>query len=384
MLISFSFASQLQTLIDFAFKNNPRIESFERLKEGLRHRSKFSTALPNPQVFFALNNVDTENYFPTDKNPMSGFALSITQKYPLGVKRKKSSEIFLEKVKEVDSAKVKFLKDLEKELKILYWDYIFSFEKERIVKRIEVEVRGLLQIVEERYRFGKALLSDLILLKAELLKVEEKLHEAQLIRRSTLERIWGLAGGRIDLKEEPLVLVDIPENFVPENNPTVRILNAQLQVIKKEIERSKVEHLPDLFLSAGYTVRPDIPNLITLRIGATIPVWKKKREDLLVMEKQEFYKAKMLEIEEAKLRIEGQFKALKEAYSKKLEILKTIEEEIKEKEKEIEALLLAYEYDMVDVRDILRAYRVLWDLRLKKAQVIRDANKLVAQAEALI
>ncbi|MDQ7081967.1 MAG: hypothetical protein Q9N34_02455 [Aquificota bacterium] len=57
-----------------------------------------------------------------------------------------------------------------------------------------------------------------------------------------------------------------------------------------------MEHYPDLFLSASYGIRPDMPNLITLKVGFTLPVWKKRREDLLVMEKKEKYNAKALRV----------------------------------------------------------------------------------------
>ncbi|MDQ7081968.1 MAG: hypothetical protein Q9N34_02460 [Aquificota bacterium] len=40
---------------------------------------------------------------------------------------------------------------------------------------MKTEIESLMDITEEKYRYRKALLSDLILLKVELLKVEEML-----------------------------------------------------------------------------------------------------------------------------------------------------------------------------------------------------------------
>ncbi|HIC96839.1 MAG TPA: TolC family protein, partial [Aquificaceae bacterium] len=156
-----------------------------------------------------------------------------------------------------------------------------------------------------------------------------------------------------------------------------------LDTIKREIERMQVEHYPDLFLSVGYSIRPDIPNLITLRLGLSLPLWKSKREDMLVLEKKERYGAKLLELEDIKLRVAGEFAALRESYLINMEILSTIEKEIEEKKKEIEALLIAYEYEKTDIREILRAYRALWSLEFDRARILKELNQIVAKAEAL-
>ncbi len=384
LFVGFSYGSELQKLIDFALKNNPGLKSFPSMKKSFNYRSKFSLALPNPQVAFSLNNLDTERYFPSKKNPMSGFAFSLSQKYVLKVKREKTADIYRQKASEVDIRQEKFMKNLIRDLKVLYWEFVYSFEMERIAKDTANEIKALLNITEEKYRYGKALLSDLILLKVELLKVEEIISKAKRIRETALKRIYALAGGEIELKGEDLIPVEFPEGFNPENNVDVKLVSERLKTIKREIERMKIEHLPDIFLSAGYTIRPDIPNLITLRVGVTLPVWKKKREDLLVLEKKELYNSERMKLEDVKLKVQGEFNALRESYRISSEILSTVEREIEEKKKEIEALLIAYEYERTDIRDVLRAYRLLWSLEFDRAKLIKEINQTVAKAEALL
>ena len=388
LLIVFLFvgvvrANELDKLIEFALKNNPKLKSFSGLRRSFDYKARFSLSLPNPQLSLALNNIDTENYFPTKKNPMSSFGIYLSQKYILPVKRTKSSRIFLQKAEEIDIKRERFEKELVKKLKLLYWDFSYSFEMERILKDIDREIRSLINITEEKYRYGKALLSDLLLLKVELLKVKERLAEARRLRETTLRKIYAFAGGSLELKGSPMVASEFPESFDPERNVEVKLMKENLKTVKREIERAKVEHYPDLFLSAGYGIRPDIPNLITFRVGVSLPIWKKKREDLLVLQKEEVYRAKLFELEDTKLRVKGEFEALRDSYRIGSEILSTIEREIEEKKKEIEALLIAYEYERTDVREILRAYRILWSLELDRARIIKELNQIVAKAEAL-
>ncbi len=382
-LISQTFSSELERLIEFALKNNPGLRSYENLKRSYGFKKEFSLSLPNPQVGIGLNNLDTERFLPHRENPMSGFALFLSQRYVLPVKRSRSAEIHERKAQRVEVAQESFRKELVRQLKELYWEFSYSFEMERILREMEREVRDLLAITEERYRFGKALLSDLLLLRGELLKVEELISQALRLRETTVSRIHALAGGRIELEGALLKALPFPEGFDPERNVTVKLLREELEVIRREIERAKVEHYPDLFLSAGYTIRPEIPNLLTFRFGFTVPVWKSRREDLLVLEKEERYRAKLFELQNAKLKVEGEFSALRSFYRITSRILDTVEKEIEEKEKEISALLIAYEYERTDLRDILRAYRLLWSLEFDRARLVKELNQTVAKAEAL-
>ena len=383
LLLSFGFGSELNMLVDFTLKNNPRLKSYENLKKAFSYRSKYSLSLPNPQVAVALNNIDTEKFFPRKENPMSGFGLYLSQKYVLPVKRERQSRIFDQKVSEVERMKEVYKKDLIRDVKVLYWEFAYSFEMERILRDIKREIESLIDITEEKFRYGKALLSDLIMLKVEMLKVEERIAEARRIREVALKKIYALAGGEVPLKGTKLVLQPFPQDFDPEKNVKVRLTKETVEVLKREIERAKVEHYPDLFLSAGYVIRPEIPNLLTFRLGATIPVWYETREKMLVLEKNERIRSKLLELEDIKLRVTGDFRALESTYKIKKEILATVDREIEEKRKEIEALLIAYRYERTDIREILRAYRILWSLEFDRARLLKELNQTVAKAEAL-
>ncbi len=382
-VITLTYANELDRLVEFTLRNNPAIKSYKNLKESYLYKEKFQLSLPNPQIGVGLTNLDTKEFLPRRENPMSGISLFISQKYILPIKREKSAGVFGQKALKVLTQEENYKKELIRRIKELYWEFSYSFEMEQIAKDMEREIKDLITITEEKYRYGKALLSDLILLRVELLKVKELLFKAQKLRETTLSMIKALAGGDPELKGDKLVMVSFPETFDPERNVKVKLIKEELKIIKREIERAEVEHYPDIFLSAGYTVRPQLPNLLTFRAALTIPLWKKKREDLLVLEKKEKYRAKLFELENEKLKVTGEFSALEASYKVTSEILKTVSREIEEKTKEIEALLIAYEYERTDIRDILRAYRILWSLEFDRAKLIKELNQIVAKAEAL-
>ncbi|AAC07177.1 TolC family protein [Aquifex aeolicus] len=382
--LNFVFSSQLEELINFALKNNTKLKSFVYLEKANTFRSLFMKSLPNPEIRFTFRNFDTEVPMVREENPMSGYAITFMQRYTLPVKREKSSEIFKNRAKEVKVKREIYERELIKNVKILYYDFLYTYEKERILKEIKEDLYILLENLKEKYAQNKALLSDILMVKTEIIKVEEELKNNEALREKIKGEIYSLIGGKFDLRPGRLSLFKFPQNFSEDESVYVRLLFEELNTLRKELERAKVEHYPDLNLLAEYVVRTGNPDLFSLGIGVSLPVWYEKRERFLVLEAKERIKAKMKELNFTKNFVKERFLGLKRSYNITLKALKTLEEEIKKKEQEIEALFLAYGYEKVDVREIIRAYRDLWKLKIQRAFTLKKLNEISAEAEALI
>ncbi len=381
--LSSSWAGQLEDLIREATRSNPLFKSFRHKVKALEFKERFSLSLPNPSVKMSLNNFATNYPYPTKKNPMSSVGLYLSQRYILPQKRILQSRVESQKKDVVLAGEEVYRKELIKKVKLAYYDYQFSFVYERILDRISSEVESLLQVAKDRYTYGKVLLSDLILLKTELIRIEEEKHKAIRLREVALAKLEALIGKSLHIKEEKVKLSRFPEEFNPLKNTKVKKLYKEIEVIKRRIERKKIEHLPDITLFGGYMLRPDIPDMVSVGVSATVPVWYEKREKLLVLEEQEKLKAKRAELENLKLMVAGEFESLRDTYKTGLEILKKLGEEISEKRKELEAQLLAFDYEKEDIREILRTYRNLWSLELMEQKLITELNQVVAKAAAL-
>jgi len=382
--LSLSYGSQLEELVDKALKKNPYLKAFEHKEESLLMRGSFLKALPNPELRLTLRNWDTERFLISPENPMSGIAISFVQKYPNPIKRKLSFKVYEERSKEVPFRKKLFENFLVKDLKRFYYDFQFTFIEEKILKEHEEELTLLLKVVEENYKHNRALLSDILMIRAELLNLKVKLEKVYGKRRAYLEKIHSLVGERVSISKEELRLQRFPEDFSPDKSILVRLVKKELKTLRKKLERAKKEHLPDFTFFAEYTFREGMTHLFSLGFGLTLPLRYEHREKFLVLEELEKLKEKEYELEWRKLQVTGIFYSLKERYDALKRSLVILEEEIREKEKEIKALLLAYRYHEVDVREIVRAYRILLDLKLKGASLVKDMNKLVAEAEALL
>ncbi len=377
-------ANQLERLVEYALKNNPYLRSFTHTRKALLARSEYLRSLPNPELRLTLRNWDTERLFISPENPMSGVSLSFLQRYTHPTKRKLSSEVYEERSKEVSLRRDLAEKLLVKEVKQLYYDFLFTFAEERILRELGEELGLLLGVVEENYRYNRALLSDILMVRAEILSLRAELERVRGRRKAYLERIYSLVGGRFPLHGEELRLSEFPGGFTPEKAIKVRLLRSELRTLRRSLERAGKEHLPDFTLFAEYTFREGMVHLFSVGVGLSLPFWYERREKLLILEEMERLKGKERELEWVKLQVSGIYNSLRERYHGLRRSLAILEEEIREKEKEIKALLLAYRYQEADVRDVVRAYRILLDLKLKRASLVRDMNRLVAEAEALL
>jgi len=382
--VSFSFAGQLDDLINFALKNNPTLKSFENLINSKNIRSKYKIALPNPVVGFALQSVELEYPFPRAQNPMSGFGFFFSQKYILPAKRERDSFIAREMEKKIRADRELFKKQLIRSLKENYYDFQYSFMLEELSLSIKKEIEDILEVSEEHYIYGRANLADLVFLRVELGKIEERIVFARNLRLKSRAIIEALAGGKVDLQKEKLGEVPFPSPIKVEESPYVKVVEKEINVLRAEEERLKVEHLPDITLTGAYLLRPDIPDLITFKAGITLPLWYERKEKLMVMEKREEIRGKHLFLEGVKLKVKGEYEALKSVYQSLKETLNIVRKEIKDKKQEIESLNIAFTYEKEDFRDLLRAYRELWDLRLKEIKLLVDLLKVTARAEELI
>ncbi len=385
LLLSLSKAGELETLIDYAIKNSPRLKAYQSMIESTKYREKYSKSLPNPSLLIGLNNLPLNRPYPNKYEPMSSLSVGISQMYMLPIKREREALVALKERLALLEEEELLKRELIRDIKLSYLEWLYTFKREDLLKRIGREIEALYKLAEENYKYGRANLSDLLFLKGEQIKVKGEIEKVKLERESKKEELDYLVGKSFELKGEE---VDFKRKEFPEVNLDesifIKRLKAQREKLMAEVERRRVEYLPDIELMAEYMIRPSMENMFSLRAGVSLPVWKRKREDLLVLEKLEEVRAKDWEIESARLELKRTLNSLRIEYSRLKEVLSLLEKAIEEKKNEIKALELAYRYQRADLRDLLRLYRELWELEMNKLDVELSIQKVWPRLEVLL
>lgn len=88
---SLSKAGELESLIDYALKNSPRLKVYQSMIESTKHRETYSKSLPNPSLSVGLNNLPLNRPYPNKYEPMSNLSIGISQMYMLPIKREREA-----------------------------------------------------------------------------------------------------------------------------------------------------------------------------------------------------------------------------------------------------------------------------------------------------
>lgn len=384
-LFSFSTAEELEKLINYALENSPRLKVYEHTKRALKSKEEYSKSLPNPSLTFGLNNLPLNRPYPSKYEPMSSMSFGIGQMYVLPVKREREAKVVRSEISLLEAQENQARKELIRDIKLAYIDWYYTMKSIDLYAKAKEELLALEKLAEANYKLGRANLSDLLSLKAELIRFDREIKDREAKVRLLKEELDYLVGDSFKLKgEEPKVeKIDI-KALSEEAFPSLRVLEKEREKLKKEVERRQVEYLPDFELMAEYMIRPELDNMFSLRLSFGLPIRKSKREDLMVLEKLEEVKAKEREFENLRLLVRKEINSLR-VEEERLKTLKELTERlIREKEAELKALELAYRYTKADFRDLLRLYRELWELRTNLLELEGELKKVYIRAEVFL
>ncbi len=197
---SLSKAGELESLIDYALKNSPRLKVYQSMIESTKHRETYSKSLPNPSLSVGLNNLPLNRPYPNKYEPMSNLSIGISQMYMLPIKREREALMALKERLALLEEEELLKRELIKDIKLSYLEWLYTFKREDVLNRIKREIDTLYKLAEENYKYGKTNLSDLLFLKGEQIKVESELEKVKLERESKKEELDYLVGKRFELK----------------------------------------------------------------------------------------------------------------------------------------------------------------------------------------
>jgi outer membrane protein TolC len=385
LLLAFSWGGELDNLISYALENSPKIKQYEKLKESMRYKERYSKTLPNPSIYTGFNNLPLNKPYPNSAEPMSGFVVGFSQTYILPVKRDLEVLLSKNKIVEIEKSVEVIKRELVRDIKVAYLEWVYTFKKEEILKSIEKELNNLKRIAEENYKYQKANLADILSVEADKIRLRKEITDLYYQRELYKNRIDYLVGKSFELKGEEVEWRNLNfEGVDISESPYLREKYAQLESLKLELSKRKVEYLPDIEVMVEYMARPSMSHLFSLRVGFTIPLWRSQKENMMVLEKQEEIKAKEQEIRELQLELKRQLKDLEVEYEKNRELLELTRKLIKEKRNELKALELSYSFGKADFRDLLRLYREVWELELSKLELELSLKKLIPNMEVLL
>jgi outer membrane protein, heavy metal efflux system len=276
--------SNLEDILNFALKNNPKLKSIYFLSLESFENYKSSGDLPDPVLFYSYYLQSVETRVGPQRHK-----IVITQKIPGFKKLKYKKKYALKKVELINSRMGIIKNVLLWELKKLYFLYYLTGGKIKILKDILNNIKLIEQLAKVKYRSENLNYSFILKIQLERGILVNKIQSL----KSKLPTILSLMNSLIDGKIRSL---KIPEkiNFLSKVNDKKILLKLQKlnnPVIQKEIKAielkntklslEKIKKYPDFYFKAGVIetgessmdVNDNGKDPVILTFGLSIPLW---------------------------------------------------------------------------------------------------------------
>ncbi|UCG05686.1 MAG: TolC family protein [Desulfobacterales bacterium] len=283
----------LNELIEEGLVQNKEIQSLEAQVESLKAEIPFAGALDDPRLGFAILNLPADS-FSFDEEPMTQKQISIAQRIPwFGKLDLRSQKATLKAIRQQAMLEAKRL-ELARKIAVAYYEFGFINRSLEINQRLTEIVSQLLRFAETRYATGRGLQQDVLQAQVELSKLLDEKITLEKRRRTLTDRInellnrerfmaverpTGLEFMSLQLNAEELTSMALQEN------PQLRVKQAEIDMAQVEIELAKKDYWPDLEFMLAYGQRDEdrtgrsLPDFISGQVLMNIPLWQKTRQD---------------------------------------------------------------------------------------------------------
>ncbi len=384
-----SYGITLHELIETAYSKNPELKSIQHRLKAIKERAIFESSLTDPIVSLSINDIQFDNPFKRNIEPMQTVMFTISQVFPYKGKLDLKKNIYLKLYDET------FYKLLEKKLKFelkiktLSYEYWFLKESLKILDQYKKVLKQIIKISQTLYSVGKAPQSDVLnshIYLTDILEEEIVIKNRQKVIKTNIERIINdklESDIQIDLPEpKPITNLKLLREEILQYNPQLKIIEKQLEKNRIQLKLAKKDYYPDFRGFFSYAYRDDFNDYISFGVSFNIPLWKKNRQDKKVLEIQYIknsiekkYKDKLIEL----------FSLLEENYiqcKNSYEVYQILEQTLlKQSLQNFSSVVSEYKVGKRDMLTVLTALKKIISVERMKLKQIYLWNKYYANIQ---
>jgi outer membrane protein TolC len=238
-----------------------------------------------------------------------------------------------------------------------------------------------LAAAENRYRAAQETQRNLLRARQALARVNERepmLRALAARNRAQLAR-WIGAEAQLPLPDGLPPLAAVPPALDVTRHPDWRAADAGREVAHAEVDIQRQEYKPGVMLDLMYGFREERPDMLTALVSVDLPLFRSKRQDQKLAEKQAMAAAASYEAEDKRRELEAMFTAAQAEYQAANERARIFTEQLLPAiRRETQLSVAGFAREQTDTREA-RMKELDAQLELLRAQV--DAAK--AQAELL-
>ncbi len=369
-----------------ALEHAPWLQHHRTSAEAAAERAVYEGRLPDPQLTLGLLNVPTDSYR-LDREDMTMTMVGIRQSFPPGdslklKEQRAEKELTREQVR-VDMEHRNLLRQVRQTWVELY----FQQQSLNTLEELRRLARKQLEAAQARYRAAQEMQQTVLKARQALARVNERepMLRAQQSRLQAQLARWVGEAAYQPLPFELPSLPAISETFDHTRHPEWLAAQYGLEQARIEVQMARQEYKPGWMFDLSYGFRrpmPDgteRPDMVTAMVTLDVPIFREKRQDRRLAEKQVMETGARYEIEDKRRELEVMYRSMRAEFEALAEREKVfVQELLPATRRESQVTVAGFARDQAEYREALMK---AFDTELEYTRLRVD--RVRAQAELL-
>lgn len=369
-----------------ALENAPWLKHHRTGAAAAAERVVYESRLPDPQLTLGFLNVPTDSYR-LDREDMTMTMVGIRQAFPPGdVLKLKGQRAEKELTREQARVEIEY-RNLLRQVRQTWVELYYQQQSLNTLQELRRLARKQLEAAEARYRAAQAMQQSVLQAQQALARLNERepMLRAQIARlQAQLTRWIGEAAYQALPSDFPS-LPPVSSSFDHTRHPEWLAAQYGLEQARIEVDMARQEYKPGWMLDLTYGNRrpmPDgteRPDMLSAMVTLDMPIFREKRQDRRLAEKQSMEAGARYEIEEKRRELESMYRSMRAEYDALAEREKIFARELlPATRRESQVTVAGFARDQAEYRDALMKK---FDTELEYTRLRVDQIK--AQAELL-
>lgn len=243
--------------------------------------------LPDPALTFSAINVPTDSFSLKDDD-MTMLGIGVRQAFPPGNSLALRSQRAAATLTGVEARQELERRNVLKQVRRAWFDLHTALQLLTLHQQEKQLARRDLDAAENRYRAAQEAQRTVLRARSAYARVHEResgLNAQVKQARAALARFIGEAAND-ELPADRPVLADSDTSFDVALHPDWRSANADTETMRAEAAMAREDYKPGYMVDVMYGVRADRADMITAQIGIDLPLFRAKRQDRRLAERE--------------------------------------------------------------------------------------------------
>lgn len=279
-------------------------------------RVTYEGRLPDPQLIVGVVNVPTDTYS-TRPDDQSAYQVGLRQQFPAGDTLKLKSQRAQKELSR-DEARLEMEKrNLLRQVRTAWFELYYVNRSLDVLEQNLVLQQRLVGDAEGRYRAAASGQPEVLQARQTLARLEDRIAmlRAQRARGQAQLARWIEEAAFSDFPADLPDNTTAPDRFDPTRHPEWLVARAVSEAAGIDADIARQEYKPGFMVDVAYGLRrsrPDgseRPDMFTAQVTFDLPIFREKRQDRRLAEKQALETAARFETEDKRRELESLYRA---------------------------------------------------------------------------